>query len=89
MTEPTKNANGYLTVSNYINEALNKAYTEGVSLDEAFAALKVQCEVTNIKLAQAVVYQQQQEAYAQQQAAAQAVMEAPVEATEGEANADA
>lgn len=85
MTEATKTTNGYITVSGYINEAVNKAYAEGVSIDEAFAALKVQCEVTSIKLAQAVVYQQQKEAYEAQQAAA-AQAEAPVE---GEENADA
>lgn len=77
--------NGYILASTLLTDAINHAFNQGASLDEVFAALKVQAEVTNVKLAQAVLFQQQREMMAAQ-AAQQAAEAAPAEATENGAN---
>jgi hypothetical protein len=49
---------GYITASTLISNALHQAYQEGANLDEVYAALSVQKEVTSVHLAQAALHQQ-------------------------------
>lgn len=88
MTEQTK-PNGYILASTTITQAIADAFGQGSSIDEVFAALKVQAEVINVRLTQAVLHQQQVEALQAQQAAeAQAAgqSELPLEGAENGAN---
>ena len=71
MTEQTK-PNGYLIASTEITKGIAAAFGSGASIDEVFAALKVQAEVMNVRLTQAVLHQQQVEALQANQAAAAA-----------------
>jgi hypothetical protein len=71
MTEQTK-PNGYIVASTEITKGIQAAFAEGSSIDEVFAVLKVQAEVMNVRLAQAVLHQQQVEAMQAQQVAAAA-----------------
>lgn len=61
MTEERTPINGYIVASTKLTEAVNAAFGEGVTIDEVFAALKVQCEVLNLRLSQVVFSQQQAE----------------------------
>lgn len=71
MTEQTK-PNGYIVASTEVTKGIQAAFAEGASIDEVFAVLKVQAEVMNVRLAQAVLHQQQVEAMQAQQVAAAA-----------------
>lgn len=71
MTEQTK-PNGYILASTEITKGIQAAFAEGASIDEVFAVLKVQAEVMNVRLAQAVLHQQEVEAKQAQQVAAAA-----------------
>lgn len=79
MTEQTK-PNGYITASTQITNAIAASFGQGSSIDEVFAALKVQAEVMNVRLTQAVMHQQQVEAMQAQQEAGQS--ELPLEGIE-------
>jgi hypothetical protein len=68
MTEQTK-PNGYITASTEITNAIAASFGQGASIDEVFAALKVQAEVMSVRLTQAVMHQQQVEAMQAQQVA--------------------
>lgn len=71
MTEEQKPFNGYLHGSQLLTAAINQGLSDGVTIDEMFAALKVQIEVINLRLTQVVFENQQREmlkAQAQQQA---------------------
>ena len=57
MTKP----NGYLLATTEITKSIGEAFAAGASIDEVFAALKVQAEVMNMRLAQAVIHQQHAE----------------------------
>lgn len=57
--------NGYLTASQGITSAINQAITQGVTIDEIYAALRVQLEVINLRLTQ-VIYENQQRDLAKQ-----------------------
>ena len=77
--------NGYILASTEITKGITAAFAGGSSIDEVFAVLKVQAEVMNVRLAQAVLHQQQVEAVqaAQVKAAAEAgQQELPMEGTE-------
>lgn len=71
MTEQLK-PNGYIVASTEVTKGIQAAFAEGASIDEVFAVLKVQAEVMNVRLAQAVLHQQQVEAMQAQQVAAAA-----------------
>lgn len=71
MTEQTK-PNGYLVASEEITKGITASFAAGSSIDEVFAVLKVQAEVMNVRLTQAVMHQQQVEAMQAQQVAAAA-----------------
>lgn len=71
MTDQTK-PNGYIVASTEVTKGIQAAFAEGASIDEVFAVLKVQAEVMNVRLAQAVLHQQQVEAMQAQQVAAAA-----------------
>lgn len=71
MTEQTK-PNGYMVASVEITKGITGAFAGGASIDEVFAVLKVQAEVMNVRLTQAVMHQQQVEAMQAQQVAAAA-----------------
>ena len=76
----TEQVNGYLTASQLLTKAVNDSIVAGVTLDEVFAALKVQCEVINLRFTQVMVENNQRQAIeAYQNAQAQA---------EGETNAN-
>lgn len=64
--------NGYIVASTEITKGIQAAFAGGSSIDEVFAALKVQAEVMNVRLAQAVLHQQQVETVQAQQVAAAA-----------------
>ena len=49
---------GYTTAATLIANAMHQAYQEGTNLDEMFAVLSVQREVTSVHLAQAALHQQ-------------------------------
>ena len=49
---------GYTTAATLIAEAMHQAYQQGTNLDEMFAVLSVQREVTSVHLAQAALHQQ-------------------------------
>jgi hypothetical protein len=71
---------GYTTASNIISNAMHQAYQEGVNLDEMFAVLSVQKEVTSVHLAQAALHQQAVlAAQAEKQAQEQADLEEEIE----------
>jgi len=73
MTEQENNVlNGYVTASKEITNAITASFGQGASIDEVFAALKVQAEVMSVRLTQAVMHQQQVEAMQAQQVAAAA-----------------
>lgn len=76
--------NGYVIASQEITKGITAAFANGSTLDEVFAALKVQAEVLNVRLAQAVLHQQQVEAMQAHQAAK--AEEASLEGTEENAN---
>jgi len=61
MTEQTK-PNGYLIASTEITRGIAEAFSQGSSIDEVFAVLRVQSEVMSVRLCQAVMHQQQVEA---------------------------
>lgn len=46
---------GYIDVATHINAAIAKAVEEGAKTDEIFAALCVQKEIWNVRLAQAII----------------------------------
>lgn len=74
MTEEQKPFNGYLRGSELLTSVINQGLSEGVTIDEMFAALKVQIEVINLRLTQVVFENQQREMLkAQAQAQAQEV----------------
>lgn len=50
--------NGYLIASTEIGKGIAAAFADGATIDEVFAALKVQAEVMNIRLAQAFLHEQ-------------------------------
>ena len=64
--------NGYVIASTEITKGITSAFASGSTIDEVFAALKVQAEVMNVRLTQAVMHQQQVEAMQAQQVAAAA-----------------
>ena len=73
MTEQEHKAlNGYVTASTEITKGITESFKQGASIDEILAALKVQAEVMAIRLAQAVMHQQQVEAMQAHQVAAAA-----------------
>lgn len=78
--------NGYLTASQLLTKAINDSLTQGVTIDEMFAALKVQCEVINLRLSQIMFENHQREVRAAQEAAMKAAAEQA--ASEGENNAN-
>ena len=78
--------NGYLTASQLLTKAINDGITSGVTIDEMFAALKVQCEVINLRLSQIMFENHQRDLRAAQEAAMKAAAEAA--ASEGETNAN-
>jgi hypothetical protein len=84
MTEQTK-PNGYVIASTEITKGIAESFAQGASIDEVFATLKVQAEVMNVRLAQAVLHQQQVEAMQAQQVAAAAAA-GQQEVTEGTEN---
>ena len=49
---------GYTTAATLIADAMHQAYQQGTNLDEMFAVLSVQREVTSVHLAQAALHQQ-------------------------------
>jgi len=64
---------GYSNAATIIANAMHQAYESGTNLDEMFAVLSVQKEVTSVHLAQAALHQQavlNQQAQAQQDKAA-------------------
>ena len=61
MTEEQKPFNGYLHGSQLLTTAINQGLSDGVTIDEMFAALKVQIEVINLRLTQVVFENQQRE----------------------------
>jgi ActR/RegA family two-component response regulator len=89
MTEQeNKVLNGYVTASTEITKGITESFAAGASIDEILAALKVQAEVMAIRLAQAVMHQQQVEAMkAHQVAEAQAAGESELN-VEDESNDD-
>jgi hypothetical protein len=68
----SESTNGYVIASTEITKGITAAFAAGSTIDEVFAALKVQAEVMNVRLAQAVLHQQQVEAMQAQQVAAAA-----------------
>lgn len=58
----SETVNGYVIASTEITNGITAAFASGSTIDEVFAALKVQAEVMNVRLAQAVLHQQQVEA---------------------------
>ena len=70
MTENTK-LNGYLDASQRITAAINESLVNGATIDEVFAAVKVQVEVLSLRLAQIVFAQQQQQMQQTQEATPQ------------------
>lgn len=66
MSEPL---NGYVIASTEITKGITAAFSQGASIDEVFATLKVQAEVMNVRLTQAVMHQQQVEAMQAQKVA--------------------
>jgi hypothetical protein len=89
MTEQeNKVLHGYITASTEITNAIAASFGQGASIDEVFAALKVQAEVMSVRLTQAVMHQQQVEAMqAHQVAEAQAAGESELN-VEDESNDD-
>ena len=64
---------GYSNAATIIANAMHQAYEGGTNLDEMFAVLSVQKEITSVHLAQAALHQQavlNQQAQAQQEKAA-------------------
>jgi hypothetical protein len=51
--------NGYLIASTEIGKGVAAAFADGATIDEVFAALKVQSEVMNVRLAQAFLHEQE------------------------------
>ena len=77
--------NGYLTASQLLTDAINQGMAAGVTLDEMFAAVKVQCEVINLRFTQVMVENGQRAAlaaYQAQQAAAAGQSELPLDPKE-------
>jgi len=66
---------GYTTAATLIANAMHQAYQEGTNLDEMFAVLSVQREVTSVHLAQAALHQQAVLAKQAQDQAAKAALE--------------
>lgn len=54
--------NGYVIASTEVTKAITAAFGQGSTVDEVFAALKVQAEVIQVRLTQAILHQQQVEA---------------------------
>lgn len=52
--------NGYLDASQRITAAINESLVNGATIDEVFAAVRVQVEVLSLRLTQIVYAQQQQ-----------------------------
>ena len=77
----TEQVNGYLTASQLLTKAVNDSIVAGVTLDEVFAALKVQCEVINLRFTQVMVENNQRQAI-------EAYQNAQAQAAEGETNAN-
>lgn len=67
---------GYTIAAGAIADAMHKAYQEGATLDEMFAVLSVQRELTSVHLAQAALHQQAVLAHQAQAQADKAAMEA-------------
>ena len=80
--------NGYLTASQLLTKAINDGITSGVTIDEMFAALKVQCEVINLRLSQIMFENHQRDLRAAQEAAMKQAAEEAAATPEGEANAN-
>jgi len=53
--------NGYLIASTEIGRGVAAAFADGATIDEVFAALKVQSEVMNVRLAQAFLHEQEKD----------------------------
>lgn len=88
MAEQQQQQNGYLTASQLLTDAINNGVSQGVTIDEMFAALSVQREVINLRLSQIMIENHQRQAvaaYQAQQAAAAGQSELPLE---GENNAN-
>lgn len=74
----------YNIAATLIADAMHAAYQQGTNLDEMFAVLSVQREVTSVHLAQAALHQQAVLAQEAQQLAEKAAFEASLsEATHG------
>lgn len=67
---------GYSTAATIIADAMHQAYENGTNLDEMFAVLSVQKEITSVHLAQAAIHQQ---AMLQQQVTQQRASQQPTE----------
>jgi hypothetical protein len=66
---------GYTTAATLIADAMHQAYQQGTNLDEMFAVLSVQKEITSVHLAQAALHQQAVLAKQAQDQAAKAELE--------------
>ena len=85
MAEQQQQSNGYLTASQLLTDAINTGVSQGVTIDEMFAALSVQREVINLRLSQIMIENHQRQAVAAYQAAQAGQSELPLE---GENNAN-
>lgn len=79
---------GYTIAAGAIADAMHKAYQEGATLDEMFAVLSVQRELTSVHLAQAALHQQAVLAHQAQAQADKAAMEADMAREAQEADPD-
>lgn len=89
MAEQQQQQNGYLTASQLLTNTINQCMQSNITLDEIFAALAVQKEVLNVRLAQVIVENNQRqaiEAYKAQQAAAAGQQDLPLEEGSNDAN---
>ena len=85
MAEQQQQQNGYLTASQLLTDAINNGVSQGVTIDEMFAALSVQKEVINLRLSQIMIENHQRQAVAAYQAQQAGQSELPLE---GENNAN-
>jgi hypothetical protein len=77
---------GYTTAATLIADAMHEAYQQGTNLDEMFAVLCVQREVTSVHLAQAALHQQAVLAKQAQDQADKAALEEDMKETEDGTN---
>ena len=77
---------GYTTAATLIADAMHEAYQQGTNLDEMFAVLCVQREVTSVHLAQAALHQQAVLAKQAQDQADKVALEEDMKETEDGAN---